>query len=451
MQDPSLARVLLAEGFPAQHHAWLKPQKVHIDKDTFKQIFRDHWDAFKAATSRYNNDYYDNVVRQMLECGDPEKMGYAQYRCCYCGEIRRVAFSCKSSFCLSCAKVYTDRWVEFIGRRLFPGVVYRHFVLTVPECLRLWFYRNPALLSPLMSCGYDCLKDVFDTFKRKDLDIGCVIVLQTAGRPGTYNPHLHILVTAGGIDPNGQWVRADYFPYTLLHRKWQYHLLNMLRREVDDPRIEQDIDHCWKVYTKGFVANIQPGEVPPGGKGLAEYLAKYLVSPPISVRRIEQYDGESVSYWYRDHHTQAIKHETLPVLQFIGRMVQHILPKGFQRIRYYGTHSHVRYEQMRNKLAAITRHDVPTSPQEYRVAPRKSFVQLFLFSFGTHPLVCPKCGEKMELERLWHPEYGTLRDFFDFEEVRLGKPEQDSLAQGNGNRGPVEYTERMVSLPLPFL
>jgi len=116
-----------------------------------------------------------HVVKYALDCGDPEQMGYAQYRCCFCGEVRRIAFSCKSSFCLSCAKVYTDTWVEFVGRRLFPGVIYRHIILTMPEYLRIWFYRCPALLSPLMRCGHNCLKDVFATFQQKDdLDIGSI-------------------------------------------------------------------------------------------------------------------------------------------------------------------------------------------------------------------------------------------------------------------------------------
>src|SRR5207248_7260891 len=63
---------------------------------------------------------------------------------------------------------------------------------------------------------------------------------------------------------------------------------------------------------------------------------KYVVSPPISVRRIERYDGERVTYHYRSHRTDRLEHETVPVQTFIGRMVQHVLPKGFKRIRYYG-------------------------------------------------------------------------------------------------------------------
>ncbi len=133
----------------------------------------------------------------MLDCDDPNKMGFVQYRCLSCGETRRIAFTCKACFCLSCAKVYTDRWADFIGRRLLPGVIYRHVVLTMPDFLHPWFYRDRTLLSPLMWAGNDCLKDILRTCSGAELDIGVIIVLQTAGRSGHYNPHLHILVTAG--------------------------------------------------------------------------------------------------------------------------------------------------------------------------------------------------------------------------------------------------------------
>jgi hypothetical protein len=107
----------------------------HISKATFKQIFIDHWPSFKQNNPRYNTEYYDSVISKMLNCGDPEKMGYAEYRCLYCGRSHKVAMTCKSCFCLSCSVPYADKWIEFIGRRLISGVVYRHAVLTVPDFL----------------------------------------------------------------------------------------------------------------------------------------------------------------------------------------------------------------------------------------------------------------------------------------------------------------------------
>jgi len=330
--------------------------------------------------------------------------------------------------------------------RLLPGVTYRHVVLTMPEFLRTWFYRNPKLLSPFIRAGNACLKDILNTCSGVKLDIGNIIVLQTAGRSGHYNPHLHILMTAGGIDPLEQWQNITYIPYDMMHRKWQYYLLKMLRDKVSDPAVERDIDRAWREYPKGFVAFLQPGEVPPGGQGLAQYLAKYVVSPPISVRRIEKYDGKTVSYWYRDHKTGQIEHEIIPVLQFIGRMVQHILPKGFHRIRYYGLHGNVRYKKMREQLADIIPTQMPADPRGYRVLPQKPFQQRFFESFGKNPLLCPKCGDDMLLELICHPKYGTIKEFLLFEELS-----DERQTVGNAAGRTIHRTERLVQVSLPFL
>ena len=121
-------------------------------------------------------------------------------------------------------------------------------------------------------------------------------------------------------------------------------------------------------------------------------LAKYVVSPPISVKRIENYDGKSVSYWYRDHKTEQVEHETIPALEFIGRMAQHILPKGFQRIRYYGLHGNVRYKKMREQLKDIIPANTPDDPKGYRVLPAKAFQQRFFESFDIVPEVVGEFG-----------------------------------------------------------
>jgi uncharacterized protein (DUF983 family) len=86
-------------------------------------------------------------VDKMLGCGNPEKMGYIEYRCPQCGEGKHlVAMSCKSSLCLRCAKVYVDNWVSQVSKMLHEGVIYRHIVLTVPEILRKTFQIPPNLV-----------------------------------------------------------------------------------------------------------------------------------------------------------------------------------------------------------------------------------------------------------------------------------------------------------------
>ena len=157
----------------------------------FKQIFAEHWDGFKRAYPRYDRRYYDGLVAKMLGCSDPDQMGYSEYRCLQCGEgTHRVAMSCKSSLCLRCAKVYVDTWVRQVSQMLHEGVIYRHIVLTMPALLRTTFYQqSQALLSPFMRCGRRCLDDVFSRMSGRPLTGGYIMVIQTHGRNGQYNPH----------------------------------------------------------------------------------------------------------------------------------------------------------------------------------------------------------------------------------------------------------------------
>ena len=231
----------------------------------FKQIFTEHWDGFKRAYPRYDRRYYDGLVAKMLGCGDPDQMGYIDYRCSRCGEgTHRVAMSCQSSLCLRCAKVYVDTWVSQVSQMLHEGVIYRHIVLTMPALLRTTFYRNAqVVLSAFIRCGVTCLDDVFTRVSGRALKGGYIVVIQTHGRHGQYNPHLHIIATSGGWDRQAQqWVHLEYVPYPLLRKKWQWHLLTMLRQTVKTREIKRLVDTCYTRYRAGFVTNVQKGDVP---------------------------------------------------------------------------------------------------------------------------------------------------------------------------------------------
>ena len=302
----------------------------------FKQIFADHWDTFQRAHSRYQTPYYNGLVAKMLACGNPEKMGYIEYRCLHCGQGKHlVSMSCKSALCLRCAKVYVDNWVSQVSKVLHEGVIYRHIILTVPAMFRVTFYQNAAVvLSAFMRCGAQCLDDFYSTARGKALRGGYITVLHTHGRNGQYHPPLHLIATSGGYDgPGERWEHLTYLPYELLRRKWQWHLLTMLRQTLQSDRVNQLVEVCFREYPNGLVTNVQKGQVPSQYQSLARYVAKYVVSPPISVRRIDRYDGAQGTYHYRSHRTDRVERETVAVETFIGRMVQHAMPKGFKRIR----------------------------------------------------------------------------------------------------------------------
>jgi hypothetical protein len=206
-------------------------------------------------------------------------------------------------------------------------------VLTMPTLLRTTFYQHASvLLSPFMRCGVRCVDDCFSRVSGRPLTGGYIMVIQTHGRNGQYNPQLHIIATSGGWDPQGrQWVHLDYVPYTMLRKKWQWHLLTRLRHTVKTQEVKRLVDACYTRYRQGFVTNVQTGDVPSRYQSLATSLAKYVVSPPISLRRIDRYDGQQVTYHYRSHKSERVERETVDVYTFIGRMIQHVFPR-FHRI-----------------------------------------------------------------------------------------------------------------------
>lgn len=438
-----------------------------MSNNIFKQIFIDYWEIFKKKCNRYNSVYYENVITKMLNCGELF-FGYSLYVCGYCGMTeKKVAFSCKSSFCLSCGKVYTDNWSSHLSEILHPGLSYRHVVLTMPEDLHLYFYRSPGLLlSELMELSVICLDDLLKTVRKQKLKGGYIVLLQTYGRSGEYNPHLHIIMTDGGVNKKtGRWVDLGYFPYKVLHKKWQYYLLKMLKEKINTLEVKKIVSLMWKKYKKsGFVAHIDKGSVPRDCKNLAKYLGKYVVSPPISLRRILNYDGKTVTYWYMSHETEKKEVVTVDVLTFIGRMVQHILPKGFKRIRYYGLQATRTFEKLKGVVFRALKCIGRAVKGFFRKVNRKSYRELYREFSGNDPFLCSKCGGEMILWEIWHPKYGIIYDELEYLEKRSKykdlydelfkiKRDEHEFQLGTSDSGRIRNNgeSSVLQLSLPFL
>ena len=135
-----------------------------------------------------------------------------------------------------------------------------------------------------------------------------------------------------------------------------------------------------------------------------------MVSPPISVRRIDRYDGERVTYHYRSHRTERMEHETVPVAVFIGRMVQHVLPKGFKRIRYYGVQATQTFAKVKAVIQAALAKVEGLVKGAVHIIARLTYRQRYEQSTGRDPCRCPPCGEAMAVWRIWHPTYGVIYD-----------------------------------------
>jgi putative transposase len=184
----------------------------------------------------------------------------------------------------------------------------------------------------------------------------------------------------------------------------------MVRQTLKTDAIKGLVDGCFRKYPNGLVTNVQKGKVPAQYQSLARSVAKYVVSPPIAVRRIDRYDGERVTYHYRSHRTERVEHETVDVDTFIGRMFQHTVPKGFKRIRYYGVQATKTFAKVKVLLqVALAKVEGMVKGTVQSIA-RLTYRQRYEQSTGRDPLSCPHCRGEMGLWRIWHPTYGVIYD-----------------------------------------
>ena len=186
----------------------------------------------------------------MIGCGDPQ-YGYVEYGCMNCGNGKhRVAFTCKSFLCLRCGRVRSENFVNEVMSKLHSGVIYRHLILTIPDQLCKFFYqrrKTKDLYNQFYRVGFEFICDLFKTVTKRRLRCGAIMVIHTTGRKCNYRPHLHIIVMNGGIElVSGKWINIGYFPYeNLLPKKWQWHLLNMIKDFDPSPATKSLVKQLW--------------------------------------------------------------------------------------------------------------------------------------------------------------------------------------------------------------
>jgi hypothetical protein len=187
-------------------------------------------------------------------------------------------------------------------------------------------------------------------------------------------------------------------------------LLRMVRQTLKTDTVNRLVDECSTKYPNGLVTNVQKGRVPSQYQSLARYVAKYVVSPPIAVRRIDRYDGDQVTYHYRSHRTERTERERVDVYTFIGRMIQHTVPKGFKRIRYYGVQATKTFAKVKVLIREAVAKVEGMVKGAIKIIARLTYRQRYEQSTGQDPLICPHCRGEMGVWRLWHPTYGVIYD-----------------------------------------
>jgi hypothetical protein len=252
---------------------------------------------------------------------------------------------------------------------------------TLPEALRAVAHSNQRVVYDLLfQTSAAALQELAADPRFVGGQIGLVGVLQTWTRDLMYHPHIHYLVPGGAVSADGQrWLRArNAFFVHVKPLSWLFR--TKFRAALSQAGLLEQIPAS--VWRQEWVVHCQPVG---NGEAALKYLAPYIFRVALSNHRILTVDNGQVTFRYRESDSGHWKSRTLPAEEFIRRFLQHILPKGFQKVRDYGLFSsgqRVRLTQARQLLG-----QTPPPPPTETPAPAR------------RPLLCPTCGQAMRLER----------------------------------------------------
>jgi hypothetical protein len=338
--------------------------------------------------------------------------------CPQCG-YRVISFnSCRNRHCPKCQAQARERWLAAREQELLP-TSYFHVVFTVPHQLNLLAQDNPRQFYHLLfTASAATLREVAADPKHLGAEIGILSILHTWGQNLLAHPHIHCLVPAGGISPDhSRWVRPRYprffLPVEVLSSVFRGKLIAGLKRLyrrkklrctgpcaalADEKQFRQLLrrlhQHDWVVYAKPAFG---------GPRQVLRYLGRYTHRVAISNHRLLAFDGERVTFRWRDYaHGNQQRQMTLAATEFLRRFFLHVLPKGFVRIRQFGFLTS-RFRKVRLQLCReLLTPDCSSAAPDHEPPPDCSIWH------------CPQCGTVMIiLQRFAAAELPLRCNYFD--------------------------------------
>lgn len=334
------------------------------------QIFRAHGEGYRQ---RHRLTPEQRAAMRAIESCRTAVLGGHLDLCPECGHQQPAYNSCRNRHCPKCQALTQARWIEKHRARILP-VAYFHVVFTVPAQLRpLARLNRQRIFDALFAAAAATLQDLARDPRRLGATLGFTAVLHTWTRELVFHPHLHCVVTAGGLAPTrDHWVSRSsrfLFPVRVLGRLFRGKLLAALRRahqrepfalptaepDAFDPLLDRSALRDWVVYAKAPFR---------GADHVYEYLGRYTHRVAISNRRIQAFDGEAVTFGVRPsaatHNAETM---TLPLKTFIDRFLLHLLPQGFTRIRHYGFLAGQHRERNLATIRALLEASVPVKAE----------------------------------------------------------------------------------------
>jgi len=297
-------------------------------------IVRLHGDEYRAAFGSQLTSVQKKVLRDIQNCRTPFFGGHV-HRCDHCAQKVYAYHSCRNRSCPKCHRDQTNRWMAQQRQRLLPCSYYL-ITFTLPAPLRAIARSHPKRVYGLMiKAAAAALQKLTDDPRFLGARVGILAVLHTWTRAMLYHPHVHLLVTAGGLSADGtRWIEPKnpkfLVPVRALSLIFRAKMCAALKKAGLLERIGSG------VWIKPWVVHCQHAG---SGEKVLQYLSRYVFRIAITNNRLERIDDGLITFQYRDNKTQAVKHCTISGIEFLQRFLQHVLPRGCTKVRYYGIFS----------------------------------------------------------------------------------------------------------------
>ena len=300
-------------------------------------------------------DHHHRAIWATLACRTASMGAHRQV--CPKGHFEQVRYnSCRHRSCPRCARRDSEAWLERQRDRLLPCEHF-HVVFTVPSELRPLWRWNPKLSGDLL---FEVAREVLFSLLADPAHLGArpgvIAALHTWGRTLVFHPHAHCLVTAGGITPDGQWKssRRDFLvPLGVIRKVYRGALLSRLESRLRSGEwqlpTEMDLSDALRSLRQSARKrwNVRIEKPYAHGDGLAIYLARYLRGGPIGSSRLVDFDGDRVTFRYRDfRESKRVSTLELSVEEFVSRWLQHVPVPGHRVVRSYGLYHHALRESL---------------------------------------------------------------------------------------------------------
>lgn len=356
-------------------------------------------DLFRTYGPEYLRRYGDSlpaehqkVIDAIIQCRT-DVSGSVIYQCEDCGETHLVPRSCGNRHCPGCQHHKSQQWLEKQRERQLPG---HHFLLTftIPEPLRPFIRRHQRIAySALFAASSEAMKTLAPDPRLSGGDIpGFFGVLHTWGRQLQYHPHIHYIVPGGALSSQDhRWHPSStgfFLPVKALSRIFRAKFRDRMKQGGLFDEIPPEVWECdWNVHCQAVAAAEAP----------LRYLAPYVFKVAISNSRIVKVEDEKVFFHYTKPHSHRLRTLALPVMEFIRRFLQHVLPWGFMKVRYYGflsPSSSVPLDEVKTRIEVAYRFAVTTPETNIEPPP---------------PMTCLHCGGTLIYRRSILPHHDSRR------------------------------------------